>query len=593
LDLMAKAKKQYVFAIPPWIILGALALLVPIFLFWTFESIHRQRQDMILLLTEKGAALIRSFEAGARTGMMGMMGMGGGNFRLQGLLTETAQQKDIVYLIVTDERGRILADSDPSQIGKTHGTDLNLQEIGDSDTVRWRQVPSSKGLEVFEVFRRFAPVQPSPTGTGSRMGWMMHSGIPGSERIEGERIIFIGLDMGPLNAALKEDVRHTLLMASILLLVGFAGVVSLFLAQAYRTTRTSLSRIKAFSDRVVENMPVGLLAADEGGKIVSFNRAAEEILRRPSLEMMGRSLQEVLPRELVDLALDLKPGQSTVIEDELECHPQDGAPLYLDVSVSLLQDSEDTVPGLLILFRDMTEVQSLKREIETSRRLASLGRLAAGVAHEIRNPLSSIKGFATYFKERYRANEEDRKTAEIMIKEVDRLNRVISQLLEFARPMSLQLRRTPIQGLIQHSLKMIEGQASSKGIRIDSDLSLSIEEVDIDPDKMNQVLLNLYLNSLEATNEGGTLSVSLRKEAESHRIKIAVADTGSGIEKKDLEHIFDLYFTTKQAGTGLGLAIVHKIIQAHGGEVRVESEVGRGTTVTLLLPLAEERVVTK
>jgi two-component system sensor histidine kinase HydH len=591
--LMIKTKKLYVLAIPPWIILGALALLVPIFLFWTFESIHKQRQDMIRLLTEKGAALIRSFEAGARTGMMGMMGMGGGNFRLQGLLTETAQQTDIVYLIVTDEHGRILADSDPSQIGENHGTDLNLQEIADSDSVRWRQVSSSKGPEVFEVFRRFAPVQPSFRGTGSRMGWMMQPNIPGLEGTEGGEIIFVGLDMGPLNAALKEDMRHTLLMASILLLIGFAGVVSLVLAQAYRTTRTSLSRIKAFSDRVVENMPVGLLAADEGGKIVSFNRAAEETLRRPSFEMMGRSIQEVLPRELVDLALDLKPGQSTVIEDEMECHSQDGTPLYLDVSVSLLQDSQETAPGRLILFRDMTEVQSLKREIETSRRLASLGRLAAGVAHEIRNPLSSIKGFATYFKERYKANEEDRKTAEIMIKEVDRLNRVISQLLEFARPMSLQLRRTSIQGLVQHSLKMIEGQASSKGIRIGSDLPASIEEVNIDPDKMNQVLLNLYLNSLEATNEGGTLSVFLRKEAESRRMKIAVTDTGSGIEKKDLEHIFDLYFTTKQAGTGLGLAIVHKIIEAHGGEVRVESEVGRGTTVTLLLPLAENRVVTK
>jgi two-component system sensor histidine kinase HydH len=591
LPIMNKAKKHYVLAIPPWIILGALALLVPIFLFWTVESIHKQRQDMIRLLTEKGAALIRSFEAGARTGMMGMMGIRGGNFRLQRLLTETAQQTDIVYLIVTDDRGRILADSDPNKIGENHGTDLDLQKIADSDTVRWRQVPSSERSDVFEVFRRFSPIQPSAGGGGSRMGWMMQPDIPGLEQTEGREIIFVGLDMGPLDAALKEDMRHTLLMASILLLIGFTGVVSLFLAQAYRTTRTSLSRIKAFSDRVVENMPVGLLAVDEGGKIVSSNRAAEEILRRPSLEMMGRSLQEVLPREVVGLALDLKPGQSAVIEDEMECHLQDGIPLYLDVSVSLLQDSEDTTPGRLILFRDMTEVQTLKREIETSRRLASLGRLAAGVAHEIRNPLSSIKGFATYFKERYKANEEDRKTAEIMIKEVDRLNRVISQLLEFARPMSLQLRHTSIQGLVQHSLKMIEGQASSKRIGIRSDLSASIEEVNIDPDKMNQVLLNLYLNSLEATNEGGTLAISLRKEAESRRLKIVVADTGSGIDKKDLEHIFDPYFTTKQTGTGLGLAIVHKIIEAHGGEVRVESEVGRGTTVTVFLPLVEEGAV--
>ncbi len=576
-------------AIPPWIILGALALLLPIFLFWTVESIHKQKQDMIRLLTEKGAALIRSFEAGTRTGMMGMMGIQGGNFRLQRLLTETAQQTDIVYLIVTDDRGRILADSDPDKVGENHGTDLDLKEIADSDTVRWRQVPSPQGPEVFEVFRRFAPAQPSPRGAGPRMGWMMQPNIPGLEQTEGGKIIFVGLDMGPLNAALKEDMRHTLLMAFVLLLIGFAGVVLLFLAQAYRTTRTSLSRIKAFSDRVVENMPVGLLAADEEGKIVSFNRAAEEILRRRSSEMMARSLREVLPREFVSLASGLKPGQNAIIEDEIECHLQDGTPLYLEVSVSLLQDREETVPGRLILFRDMTEVQTLKREIETSRRLASLGRLAAGVAHEIRNPLSSIKGFATYFKERYKANEEDRDTADIMIKEVDRLNRVISQLLEFARPMSLQLKRTPVQGLVQHSLKMIEGQTSSKGIGIDFDLPGSMEEVNVDPDKMNQVLLNLYLNSLEATNEGGTLSVSVKRDAESHRIKIIVQDTGCGIDNKDLEHIFDPYFTTKQTGTGLGLAIVHKIIEAHGGEVRVESEAGSGTTVTLFLPLAEDK----
>jgi two-component system sensor histidine kinase HydH len=588
-----KAERQYMLAIPPWIILAALALLVPIFLFWSIESIHKQRQDMVRLLTEKGAALIRSFEAGARTGMMGMMGIGAGNFRLQRLLTETAQQKDIVYLIVTDERGRVLADSDPDKIGENHGTDLDLKDVANSDTVRWRQVPSPEGPEVFEVFRRFAPAPPPPRGTGPRMGWMMQPNFPEFQQTDGRQIIFVGLDMGPLDAALKEDMRHTLLMAFVLLLIGFTGVVSLFLAQAYRTTRTSLSRIRAFSNRVVENMPVGLLAVDEGGKIVSFNRAAEEILKQPPSEMMGRSLQAVLPREFLALASDLKPGQNAVLEDEIECHLQDGTPLYLDVSVSLLQGSEESVPGRLILFRDMTEVQTLKREIETSRRLASLGRLAAGVAHEIRNPLSSIKGFATYFKERYQANEEDRRTAEIMIKEVDRLNRAISQLLEFARPMPLQLRRTSIQGLVQHSLRMIEGQASSKGITIRLDIAGPIEEINIDPDKMNQVFLNLYLNSLEATNEGGTLVVSLRKETGSHRIKIAVTDTGSGIDKKDLEHIFDPYFTTKQTGTGLGLAIVHKIVEAHGGEVRVESEAGSGTTVTLFLPSAPDSSIAK
>jgi two-component system sensor histidine kinase HydH len=273
-----------------------------------------------------------------------------------------------------------------------------------------------------------------------------------------------------------------------------------------------------------------------------------------------------------------------VAADEIECRLADGRALSLDVTISLLQDDEGDETGHIILFRDMTEVQTLKKEIETSRRLASLGRLAAGIAHEIRNPLSSIKGFATYFRERYKDNQDDRNTAEIMIKETDRLNRVISQLLDFARPMVLERKRIPVQALVQHSLKMIETHASSRGVAVWSDLSPSLGEIEVDFDKMTQVLLNLYLNALEAMDQGGTLSVSCAKEAGKPGLKISVTDTGSGISKPDLEHVFDPYFTTKQTGTGLGLAIVHKIIEAHGGEVKVDSEAGQGTTVTLFLP---------
>jgi two-component system sensor histidine kinase HydH len=174
-----------------------------------------------------------------------------------------------------------------------------------------------------------------------------------------------------------------------------------------------------------------------------------------------------------------------------------------------------------------------------------------------------------------------------MIQEVDRLNRVITQLLEFARPPVIQKKPTSLQSLIQHSLKMIERQASAKEIQILSHLPSEIKEIDLDPDGINQVLLNLYLNAIEAMEQGGTLSVSLSREESSPWVKIIVSDTGTGISKEDLEHIFDPYFTTKQTGTGLGLAIVHKIIEAHRGEVKAESELGRGTTVSLLLPVKE------
>ena len=583
---MNKGLKRYVIAVPPWIILGAVAVLVPIFVFWTLQNISKEREYVVRLLAEKGSALIRSIEAGTRTGMMGMRG---GGFRIQRLISETAQTPDIVYLMVTDASGNILAHSDEEEIGKTHGTELDLQRISRSEKVQWRQITRQEGASTFEVFRRFSPTRGPFRGphAGRMQGpWSkeIREEIPPPEQPE---IIFVGLDMGPIEAARKQDTTNTILLASILLLIGFAGVVSLFLAQAYRSTRTSLTRIKAFSDNVVERMPVGLVALDGNGRIISFNQAAEATLRLSSEQVTGRAASEVLPRQVLDLVAALKDSTRTAIGREFDCTFRDGSLVPLDVTLSSLKGEDGTLWGTIILCRDLTEVQSLKREVETTRRLASLGRLAAGIAHEIRNPLSSIKGFATYFKERYRDNPDDQKTSEIMIQEVDRLNRVITQLLEFARPPAIHKKRASLQSLIQRSLKMIESQTSAKGIQVLSDLPSNIQGVDLDPDGINQVLLNLYLNAIEAMERGGTLTVSLSKREGSPWVKLTVSDTGTGISEEDLEHVFDPYFTTKQTGTGLGLAIVHKIIEAHRGEVRVESEVGRGTTISVLLPAAE------
>jgi two-component system sensor histidine kinase HydH len=548
---------------------------------------------MSLLLLEKGAALIRSFEAGARTGMMGMMGMmerGGGGFRLQTLLTETAQQPDIAHLIVTDKFGTILAHNDPDKIGGTHGSGLDLEGLIRGGKVESRQVNNSDGTDTFEVFRRFSPIQAPHRRQRNMMMSMMRRGSlmePEEQEITPEQIIFVGLDMGPIDAARKEDTRHTVIMAVILLLSGFAAIFSLFLAQAYRSTKTSLTRIKAFSDNLVENMPIGLMAIDSDGTIASFNQAAGAVLLLSADEILGRNASEVLPNQLWRLVGQSEEAKG-VIEKELDCPISDGRVIPLDVSVSLLEGDDGIFLGHIILFRDMTEVQNLKREIETTQRLASLGRIAAGIAHEIRNPLSSIKGFATYFQERYRDNPEDQKTAQIMVQEVERLNRVIGQLLEFARPVAMKLKPASLKRLIQHSLRMVEGQAREKNIEINANLSPDIKDFPLDQDRVNQVLLNLYLNAIEAMEDGGAISVSLSENKDSEGIKIVISDTGKGIDKKDLDHIFDPYFTTKQSGTGLGLAIVHKIISSHRGEVKVNSEPDRGTVVTIYLPHMDE-----
>lgn len=576
------------FGVPPWIILGSVIILLPIFVFWALDHINKYKEGTTFLLLEKGAALIRSFEAGTRTGMMGMMGMRGGGFQLQRLLMETAQQPDITYLIVTNINGTILAHNDPSKIGKIHGRELDLKQIFRSKKVEWRRISNLDGAGTFEIFRRFLPVQELFRKRHGRMIFdlfrqpLIHIN-PSIPQAGMEYIIFVGLDMGPIETARKEDTRHTIIMAFILLLIGFAGIFFLFLAHAYHSARTTLTRVKAFSDNVVENMPIGLLAIDEYGKIVSFNHTAELVLKLISREVLGKKAGEILPREIDALTAQLK-AEKKVIEKEIDCPLKDGKSIPMDVSVSLLEGDNGTFLGHIILFRDLTEIQELKREIERSQRLASLGKLAAGIAHEIRNPLSSIKGFATFFNERFKDMPEYQSTAKIMIQEVDRLNRVITQLLEFARPLEVIKKPVSIRPLIQLSLKIIEREAQSKNIRITTKFSPEINEVHIDQDRFNQVLLNLYLNAVEAMEDGGVLSVALSREDDTQKVRITVSDTGAGIKKEDMVHIFDPYFTTKQSGTGLGLAIVHKIIESHKGEVKIESEFGKGTTVTITLP---------
>ncbi len=244
--------------------------------------------------------------------------------------------------------------------------------------------------------------------------------------------------------------------------------------------------------------------------------------------------------------------------------------------------------GYVFIFRDLTYVRRLKQEVERSRRLAALGRLAAGVAHEIRNPLSSIKGFATYFKERFENNPLDRETAKIMIQEVERLDRVIGQLLEFARPSQLRTKPVWLAGLIQHSLKLIETDARTRGVEVKAKIASDLPEIELDADRMSQVLLNLYLNSIQAMDEGGTMEVEASRDETKKYTKITISDNGKGIDPKDKERIFDPYFTTKPDGTGLGLAIVHKIMEAHRGDIEVESRPGIGTTITLILRDVEE-----
>ncbi|MBN1663614.1 MAG: PAS domain S-box protein [Deltaproteobacteria bacterium] len=547
---------------------------MPIFIFITIDNLDKQKEYTTALLVEKGAALIRSFEAGARTGI----GMQWSGFQLQKLLIETAQQADIDYFIVTDARGRIHADSDPSMVGETYGADLDLEQIAQMKTVQWRRIINEEGADTFEVYRRFAPVDSPFDAFQSRI-------IPKSKQ-DGPKspaayIIYVGLNMETVEKARTADFKHALVMGAVLLLIGFAGIVMLLLAQGYQTAKSALSQIKAFSDSLVEHMPIGLVALNRNGEIISINRTAENVLKLSASGVINQKAEQALPPLFLDLTHEID-ASGLVIEKIYPC-PLGDSIVPLEIVAASLNEEDGSFMGHVILFRDITEMRRLENELSKTRRLASIGSIAAGIAHEIRNPLSSIKGFATYFRDRYRDVPEDKNTADILIQEADRLNRVISQLLTFARPMTIEKTQQPIQKIIRHCLKMIEGRLHEKGIGVVAGIPDDIAPLSIDRDAVEQALLNIFINAVDSMDKGGVLSVSLFQHSDA-MIRIEVSDTGCGIAEQNMDRLLDLYFTTKPSGTGLGLPIVQKIIDAHDGEIKIFSQPGLGTTVTLLFP---------
>ena len=578
-------KKTYgIKGISPWIIIGLLTVLLPVLSLLTYQVVHLQKKNTIRLLLEKGAALIRSFEAGTRTGMMTRRWNGR---QLQRLLSETAQQSDIDYILVADKNGIILAHNDPAYIGRIHPIDLESDVQSDASQTKWRVITNKDGKQEFEVFRSFLPDTYFMTQQRNTYQMMINQWLVShtyfSDNITPSSLeIYIGLDMRAVEEAIRADTRYIVLMVIALLLIGLTGMIFLFVTQRYRATKTSLSRIKAFSDNLVEHMPIGILVIDHSGLIISCNNVAERLLHIPSYHLIDQPATAHLPSEIMKQIDDVQ-NSKTIIEKEILCDTGFSQPLPVALIASALYDDQNHFHGYVLLLKDLTEVQALRKEIDRSQRLASVGRLAAGVAHEIRNPLSSIKGFATYFKERYQHNHNDVEISTIMIQEVDRLNRVVSQLLEFSRPIAISQTKTNIKSLVRDSIKVIEQMAVEKNIQISTKIEPSINDVFIDRDRLNQALLNLYLNALEAMDNQGELSISLLPFQEKG-IEIQISDKGPGIDKDSLAHIFDPYYTTKPNGTGLGLAIVHNIIEAHHGVIMVRSNNEEGTCFTIKLP---------
>ena len=577
-----KVWRKVVANVPPWLYLGSVLILVGIVVVMTMRNTHREKSLTAQTLLEKGAALIKAFESGARTGM----GMHWRGDQFQVLLEEMANQPGIFYLAVTGEDGLILADSDKGKIGsRLHGPEeMKALAIGAKE--KWRVTSLADGRKAFEVYRDFAPLARRDAAEYCEEEVWQYAcpwSRPGSSQGTGRQAIFIAFDVAPFDAALAEDMHNTVILSAILLLLGVGGVMTLFWAQSYRFSKRQLKDTRAFASEIVSNLPVGLITTDSDGKLAVVNSAAERISGLKAADIMGKIPEEVLPGAWCSLRDVVDKGEP-VMEHETECSFDGEKNLPLSLSASKILNEEGTHLGNLFIFRDLGEVRRLQEEVRRKEKLAALGSLAAGVAHEIRNPLSSIKGFAKYFEGQCAEGSQGRELAAVMAQEVDRLNRVITELLDFARPSDLKTRSTDVGSLIEHSLRLVRQDAEGKKITVTFDRNAGLPVIAIDPDRLTQALLNLYLNAIQAMENGGTLAVRAAADGRGG-VRIEVEDSGKGIAPESLSSIFNPYFTTKSSGTGLGLAIVQKIIEAHRGEVKVKSTPDRGTTFNILLPV--------
>lgn len=587
---------------PPWMIIGITTLFMTVVVVTGLLNYNREKATMGTILMEKGAALIRSFEAGARTGMMGMFGT---EARLQTLMEETASQPDMSYIVLVDQKGEILAHNDRNKIGGTDPAFAFNGSFSPEESPKWRMVKGPDNQNIFEVYKRFLPL----TSSGSQMHDMRHMGNgkgagrknqalwcspdwmdkTSANRIldpENRPAIIIGMDATPFEEAMAEDLRTNIIILGLIFLLSVTGVVTLFWAQNLMKSRRLLKDTRAFAAEIVANLPVGIVVVGDEGRILYINSVARTLLDVSGSQSLGMSASAILPEPIITLQAGIS-DQNPVVEREISLNTKGRPAIPVTVSVTDVVNDDGKPLGFMVVLKDLSELRHLEMEIQRREKLAAVGNLAAGIAHEVRNPLSSIKGYASFLGSQFDPASDQRKAAEIMGQEVDRVNRVISELLEFARPSDLKRKPTMVGDLIRHSVKIVAHEAEFAGVSITCGVQPDLPAVMLDPDRMTQVMLNLLINAIQAMNKGGRLKVEAQSTG--GKLVVTVSDTGPGIPEEDLAHVFNPYFTRKKNGTGLGLAIVVKIVESHGGSVHIQSKSGAGTSVVVTLPIHIEK----
>ena len=351
----------------------------------------------------------------------------------------------------------------------------------------------------------------------------------------------------------------------------------------------SLATLRALHERIVESIRSGVVTTDLQGRIYTFNAAAAEITGYHEADVRGQDASIFFGelKEMISDSMAAAGAAEASPRFEADCLTAEGLRLRLGFTISPLFSEVGDTTGTVITFQDLTRVRALEETSRRQDRLAAIGRMAASIAHEIRNPLAAMRGSIQMLRADMEGESSQTELMEIILRESDRLNRIISDFLNYARPRSIIQSQVDVGELLRATFKLLRHSAEiNERQLLKEDVPETPVLVDADAEQLQQVFWNLARNALQSMPAGGELLATVRLQ-ENKRLRIAFADSGRGMSPQQVENLFEPFSSTT-GGTGLGLSIVYQIIRDHGGTINVRSREGQGTTITIELPVAEQ-----
>ncbi|OGP75187.1 MAG: hypothetical protein A2V86_06320 [Deltaproteobacteria bacterium RBG_16_49_23] len=351
-----------------------------------------------------------------------------------------------------------------------------------------------------------------------------------------------------------------------------------------------ITSLKAYNDNILASMTNGLITADSELKVVTLNERAEQILEKTKEEVANRSLDQVLGdrHPLYGMMAETFAQDRVIFQPEIEVKRSE-EPMWLTASASVLTDGEGKKIGVLAVFQDITGIKALEEKLRQADRLAAMGTVSAGLAHEIKNPLSAIKTFVALLPRKFQNPSFMEKFNITVPREIDRINQLVEDLLELTRIREHLFVALDVNHLILQVIDLYSEEMKKKQIHFENHLDGTISQIQGNAETLYRAFSNLVINAIQAMPNGGTLRISTGLiSSENPDLRIAFSDTGMGMDAETTKNIFNPFFTTKDKGVGLGMALTHKIIEDHKGTIEVVSVEGKGATFVLSLPVAKK-----